>query len=105
MPKPDPTEETPTPNRNLDWNKVEKLRLQMMLEVRHMAEYFGVSRITYYNWRKGHENISPVRRVIVDRCLKDMLKVLENGWPPPEVIGAEPKDRLRMLRNRIAELG
>ena len=61
-----------------------------------MAELFTISRMTYYGWVKG----KPVRKKNHDRVistLRNLLKVMENGWPQPNIIALEQKDRFKEL--------
>lgn len=80
----------------LDFKKVEALRKHMLLTTSNMAELFTISRMTYYGWVKG----KPVRKKNHDRVistLRNLLKVMENGWPQPNIIALEQKDRFKEL--------
>tara|TARA_R100001443_G_scaffold18771_3_gene29938 strand:- start:7956 stop:8240 length:285 start_codon:yes stop_codon:yes gene_type:complete len=80
----------------LDFKKVEALRKHMLLTTSNMAELFTISRMTYYGWIKG----KPVRKKNHDRVistLRNLLKVMENGWPQPNIIALEQKDRFKEL--------
>lgn len=85
---------TPKP---LDFAKVEALRKHMLLTTSDMAELLGVSRMTYYGWVKG----KPLRKSndeSVRKMLKRLLAVMtDHGWPPPEVIAADQKQRKERL--------
>jgi len=88
---------TPKP---LDFTKVEALRRHMLLTTQDMSELLGVSRMTYYGWVKG----KPLRKSN-DEAVRSMLKRLlavmtEHGWPMPEVIAADQKQR----KERLLEL-
>ena len=80
----------------LDFKKVEALRRHMLLTTSNMAELFKVSRMTYYGWVKGNtirkSNDKKVRLV-----LKDLLEIMSEGWPQPEVIAMEQKHRFQRL--------
>ena len=80
----------------LDFTKVEALRKHMLLTTGNMAELLGVSRMTYYGWVKGKairkKNDEKVREV-----LRQMLAMLSEGWPQPEVIALDQKDRFQRL--------
>lgn len=81
----------------IDFTKVEMLRKHMLLTTNDIAELFGVSRMTYYGWVRGKkirvDNESRVRE-----RLKQLLKVLEGGWPQPEIIAIDQKQRkLRLV--------
>ena len=68
----------------------------MLLTTSNMAELFTISRMTYYGWIKG----KPVRKKNHDRVistLRNLLKVMENGWPQPNIIALEQKDRFKEL--------
>lgn len=88
-----------TPNP-LDFSKVEALRRHMLLTTSDIASLLGVSRMTYYAWVKG----KPIRKsndVAVRAMLKKLLAVMsEHGWPSPEILGLEPKQR----KHRLDEL-
>ena len=80
----------------LDFKKVEALRKHMLLTTSNMAELFTISRMTYYGWVKG----KPDRKKNHDRVistLRNLLKVMENGWPQPNIIALEQKDRFKEL--------
>ena len=80
----------------LDFAKVEALRKHMLLTTGNMAELLDVSRMTYYGWVKGKairkKNDEKVREV-----LRQMLAMLSDGWPQPEVIALDQKDRFQRL--------
>ena len=69
----------------LDFTKVEALRKHMLLTTGNMAQLLDVSRMTYYGWVKGKairkKNDEKVRDV-----LRQMLAMLSEGWPQPEVL-------------------
>jgi DNA-binding XRE family transcriptional regulator len=80
----------------LNFKKVEALRKHMLLTTSNMAELLGVSRMTYYGWVKG----KPVRKKNDDKVrdiLRKMLSILNDGWPQPEVIALEQKQRFERL--------
>lgn len=80
----------------LDFAKVEALRKHMLLTTGNMAQLLDVSRMTYYGWVKGKairkKNDEKVREV-----LRQMLAMLSEGWPQPEVIALDQKDRFQRL--------
>lgn len=83
----------------LDFTKVEALRRHMLLSVRDIAMVLGVSRMTYYGWLKG----KPLRKsndVKVREKLKQLLDIMKDGWPQPDVIALESVSR----RQRLLEL-
>tara|TARA_R110000823_G_scaffold171108_2_gene303628 strand:- start:65 stop:349 length:285 start_codon:yes stop_codon:yes gene_type:complete len=85
-----------TKNLHLDFKKVEALRRHMLLTNSNMAELLGVSRMTYYGWVKN----KPVRAkndAKVRDILRKMLGILNDGWPQPEVIALEQKQRFERL--------
>ena len=85
-----------TKNPPLNFKKVEALRKHMLLTTSNMAELLGVSRMTYYGWVKG----KPVRKKNDDKVrdiLRKMLSILNDGWPQPEVIALEQKQRFERL--------
>lgn len=83
--------------KTLDFAKVEALRRHMLLTTQDMSELLGVSRMTYYGWVKG----KPLRKSndeAVRLMLKRLLAVMtEHGWPMPEVIAADQKQRKERL--------
>ncbi len=92
------TKQTP-----LDFSKVESLRKHMMLTITDMASVVGVSRMTYHSWKKG----ATIRRHN-DNKLRDTLRKLllvmqDKGWPSPDVIVLEPKDRKKRLLKHLEE--
>lgn len=81
----------------LDFEKVEVLRRHLMLTTTEMAEVFGVSRITYYNWVHGTplrtKNLANAKKVI--RTLIAIVK--QYNWPTEEVRQLDQKQRLERL--------
>jgi DNA-binding XRE family transcriptional regulator len=80
----------------LNFTKVEALRKHMLLTTGNMAELMGVSRMTYYGWVKG----KPIRKKNdekVREVLREMLTMLSDGWPQPEVIALDQKQRFQRL--------
>jgi len=80
----------------LDFKKVEALRKHMLLTTSNMAELLEVSRMTYYGWVKG----KPIRQKNDDKVreiLRKMLSILNDGWPQPEIIALEQKERFKRL--------
>ena len=85
-----------TKNPPLNFKKVEALRKHMLLTTSNMAELLGISRMTYYGWVK----CKPVRAKNdekVREILRKMLAILNDGWPQPEVIALEQKQRFERL--------
>lgn len=83
----------------LDFSKVEALRRHMLLSVRDISMVLGVSRMTYYGWLKG----KPLRKsndAKVREKLRQLLEIMKDGWPQPEVIALESVAR----RQRLLEL-
>jgi DNA-binding XRE family transcriptional regulator len=86
-----------TPKPPLDFSRVEALRKHMLLTTTDMSELLGVSRMTYYGWVKG----KPLRKTN-DESVRTMLRKLlavmtEHGWPMPEVIASDQKQRKERL--------
>ena len=80
----------------LDFTKVEALRKHMLLSTANMAELLEVSRMTYYGWVKG----KPIRKKNdekVREILRQMLTLMSDGWPQPEIIALEQKYRFQRL--------
>ena len=90
--------------QHIDFAKVEDLRRAMLLTVGNMADYFGVSRETWYNWQRG----KPPRPKMLAHCrskIRLLLWALEQGWPTPEVISADQKDRYSKLLALVETAG
>lgn len=86
---------TPKP---IDFTKVEALRRHMLLTTTDMSELLGVSRMTYYGWVKGKTAVRKSNDEAVRVMLKRLLGVMTDyGWPMPEVIAADPKQRKQRL--------
>jgi DNA-binding XRE family transcriptional regulator len=81
----------------LEFSKVEALRKHMLLTTSDMSELLGVSRMTYYGWVKG----KPLRKSndeSVRTMLRRLLTVMTNhGWPMPDVIASDQKQRKERL--------
>jgi len=90
-----------TEQRGVTFDKIDALRRHMLLTHSQMARLLGVSRVTYYSWRKvGHpaERSAPRTRAI----LKDLLRVMtEHEWPSPAVVAMDPDDRLLELQKLV----
>ena len=69
----------------LNFTKVEALRKHMLLTTGNMAELLGVSRMTYYGWVQG-KAIRKKNDEKVRDTLRELLRVMSEGWPQPEVI-------------------
>ena len=90
-----------TPKQPIDFTKVEALRKHMLLTTGDMAELLGVSRVTYYGWVRG-KGLRSKNDTVVRAMLKKLLVVLtDHGWPTPEVIAAEQKRRVELLRKAL----
>lgn len=68
----------------------------MLLTTGNMAELLGVSRMTYYGWVKG-KSIRKKNDEKVRDTLRELLTVMSDGWPQPEVIAIEQKQRFQRL--------
>ena len=68
----------------------------MLLTTGNMAELMGVSRMTYYGWVKG-KPISKKNDEKVREVLREMLTMLSDGWPQPEIIALDQKQRFQRL--------
>lgn len=68
----------------------------MLLTTGNMAELLGVSRMTYYGWVKG-KAIRKKNDEKVRDTLRELLAVMSEGWPQPEVIAIEQKERFQRL--------
>ena len=83
-------------NKTLNFKTVESLRKHMLLTTSNMSKLFGVSRMTYYGWVKGNK-IRKNNDKKVRSTLKELLDVMTEGWPAPDVIAMEQKYRFKRL--------
>lgn len=88
---------TPKP---FDFSRVEALRKHMLLTTRDMSELLGVSRMTYYGWVNGKAMRKSNEESVKTMLRKLLMIMTEHGWPMPEIIAAEQKER----RQRLDEL-
>ena len=88
----------------LNFTKVEALRKHMLLTTGNMAELLGVSRMTYYGWVKG-KSIRKKNDEKVRDTLRELLAVMSEGWPQPEVIAIEQKERFQRLLEILGKQG
>lgn len=88
----------------LDFTKVEALRKHMLLKTSNMAELLGVSRMTYYGWTQG-KTIRKKNDERVRVALKELLGIMSEGWPQPEVIALDPKARFQRLLEILGKQG
>lgn len=88
----------------LNFTKVEALRKHMLLTTSNMAELLGVSRMTYYGWVKG-KSIRKKNDEKVRDTLRELLRVMSEGWPQPEVIAIEQKERFQRLLEILGKQG
>ena len=68
----------------------------MLLTTGNMAELLEVSRMTYYSWVKG----KPIRKKNDEKVrdtLRNLLALMTEGWPQPDVIALEQKYRFQRL--------
>ena len=89
-------------NKPLDFTKVEALRRHMLLSIRDIAIVLGVSRMTYYGWLKG----KPLRKSNDKKVrgkLRDLLDLMKDGYPQPEIIALESVDRRQRLLELLGE--
>jgi len=87
----------------LDFARVDALRRRMLLTVDELCQLFGVSRVTYYAWRKG----TPPRARTEARVKAVLRKLFwcmtERGWPSEEVLVADQPQRFQMLLELLKE--
>mgnify|MGYP003116458923 FL=1 len=69
-----------------------------------MSELLGVSRMTYYGWVKGNQ-IRKNNDKKVRLTLKELLDIMTDGWPAPEVIAMEQRYRFERLLEVINKTG
>ena len=86
-----------TPKPPLDFSRVEALRKYMLLTTTDMSELLGVSRMTYYGWVRG-KALRKANDESVRAMLRKLLDVMTtHGWPTPEVIASDQKQRKERL--------
>jgi DNA-binding XRE family transcriptional regulator len=87
-------------NRDLLVELMEECRSKLKLRAEDMASILGVSRISYYKWRKGG-TMRPTTVKGVEATLRKIAHVMrEHKWPtgPEMAMPAERRaDRLRSL--------
>jgi DNA-binding transcriptional regulator YiaG len=90
-----------TEHKGVTFDKIDALRRHMLLTHSQMARLLGVSRVTYYSWRKvGHPAGRSTPRVRA--ILKDLLRVMtEHEWPSPAIVAMDPDDRLLELQKLV----
>lgn len=93
--------QTTSESKRLAFDKIDALRRHMLLTHTQMARLLGVSRVTYYNWKRAgapaDRNAAKTRAT-----LKELLRVMtEHEWPTPEVVAMDPDDRLIALQKLI----
>lgn len=69
-----------------------------------MAKLFGVTRMTYHSWVRG-KGIRRKKAEEVRAVLKELLDVMSDGWPQPDVIAADQKERFRKLLEVLGREG
>ena len=87
--------------QQITFDKIDALRRHMLLTAGQMARLLGVSRVTYYNWKRAG---APADRTAAKTraTLKELLRVMtEHEWPTPEVVAMDPDDRLIALQKLI----
>lgn len=90
-----------TEQKRITFDKIDALRRHMLLTHAQMARLLGVSRVTYYNWRKlGHPADRAEARTRA--ILKDMLRVMtEHEWPTPAIVAMDQDQRLIELQKLV----
>lgn len=75
-------------------------RVKLKLTTSDMAEIFGVSRISYYKWRKGGK-MRPAMQQRVETALRQIIRVVnEQRWPS----GSEMRLSSTKRAKRLIEL-
>lgn len=90
-----------TEQKRITFEKIDALRRHMLLTHTQMARLLGVSRVTYYNWKKAgypaERNVTKTRAI-----LKDMLRVMtEHEWPTPAIVAMDQDERLIELQRLL----
>jgi len=90
-----------TEQKGVTFEKIDALRRHMLLTHTQMARLLGVSRVTYYNWKKlgrpAERNATNTRAI-----LRDLLRVMtEHDWPTPAVVAMDQDDRLIELQKLV----
>lgn len=74
------------------------IRVKMKLRTSDMAAVLGVSRMTYHRWVNGDGNVrTEVKRLFINERLRDLLRIVHQGWPPAGYMKRSKDDRLQML--------
>lgn len=87
--------------KELDFEKVERLRKHMRISIEAMTQLLGVSRVTYYAWMRGARPRSEREDKVRKRLRRLAWAVTEKNWPTIEALRAKPKDRYIMLLNLL----
>ena len=87
----------------LNFEQIEALRKKMLLTQEQMARLFGVSRITYYNWRT---QIVVVPRQYHMRKVREAVRKLldimaDYQWPAPDVRELPSDVRFKHLQQLV----
>lgn len=88
----------------IDFAKVEALRKHMLLTKDNMAKLFSVSRMTYYSWIKSG-TIRKTNAENVRGVLRELLALMSDGWPQPEIIALEPDQRFQRILELLGKQG
>lgn len=87
----------------IDFSKVEALRRHMLMTHVHMAQVFGVSRMTYHNWLRG-KPVSKQREDVVKRTIRKLISIMhEHGWPTDDTVRLPSADRHARLLALLEE--
>jgi len=87
-----------TEAKPLDFVKIDALRRHMLLTHTQMAGLLGVSRVTYYNWKRGAQP-SQLNVGKAKAALKEMMRVMvAHQWPSPDVVAMDSTERVIALQ-------
>lgn len=90
-------------HKPLDFDKVEVLRKHMLLTTHDMAKALSVSRVTYYGWVRG-KPLRAKNEAHAKKVVRKLLAIMtDHGWPSPEIIGLDQKQRGERLLALLAE--
>lgn len=88
----------------LNFEQIESLRRHMLMTVGHLANFFGVSRETWYSWSAGKSYPRDKKEAFVRLRVKELLFLLtQHNWPTPDVIASSPKERYAKLLQALQQ--
>lgn len=91
-------------SKPVDFAQVETLRRRMLISKVQMAKLLGVSRLTYYNWTHGKNQIRSSHERRVREVLRRLLAVIvDHEWPSSDVLDKSPTERFEILKALVSQ--